>query len=179
MIRKERAIDYVMILGSALKAIQERDSSAISELSNHTIHDASIYQDEHSLTMAVMMYSVSKILYRKGSISKKLVKGIEQLRDSVQHQDAASCSKQMHEIMKIISEEDKSLKVYIEEVIHQAKVRKGKKLYEHGLSLSRAADLLGVSYWDLAGYVGKAQIESVNTKYNAKARLNLARRLFS
>ncbi|MDH3353428.1 MAG: hypothetical protein OEL87_03195, partial [Nanoarchaeota archaeon] len=40
----------------------------------------------------------------------------------------------------------------------KAEINKAFKLYEHGLSSEQTAELLGVSLWDLASYIGQSHI---------------------
>ena len=61
-------------------------------------------------------------------------------------------------IFKRIGEIDDSLKLYIDDVLDKAKIVKGSKLYEQGVSIERAAELLGISQWELMSYVGKTKI---------------------
>ena len=48
-----------------LKVKEESDIVEIKNLSNHVIHNASIFQDEDSISVAVLIYSLSKIIERK------------------------------------------------------------------------------------------------------------------
>ena len=84
----------------------------------------------------------------------------------------------MKDIMNLISEVDSKIKMYIEEVISQAKIKKGSKIYEHGISAARAAEILGISQWELMGYIGNTvSSENISTG-RAKKRLLFARELF-
>ena len=51
-----------------------------------------------------------------------------------------------------------NLKQYITDVFEKAKINKAFKLYEHGLSSEQTAAMLGVSLWDLAGYIGQSTV---------------------
>jgi len=75
---------------------------------------------------------------------------------------------------------DSKLSVYVEEVFDKAKINKGSRLHEHGLSLGRTAKILGVSEWELMDYVGKTGIADVklNLTKNIGERLKFARSLF-
>ena len=61
-------------------------------------------------------------------------------------------------ILKHIGRIDDKLKLYIDDVLDKAKIVKGSTLYEHGVSIGRAAELLGISQWELMSYVGKTKI---------------------
>src|SRR3989338_10004990 len=47
-----------------LKAREDKDVYQIKELSNHIIHNASVFQDEYSVSIAVLVYALSKIMER-------------------------------------------------------------------------------------------------------------------
>ncbi|PIN70172.1 hypothetical protein COV93_02620, partial [Candidatus Woesearchaeota archaeon CG11_big_fil_rev_8_21_14_0_20_43_8] len=80
-------------------------------------------------------------------------------------------------LFKIISEINENFRKYIEEVIEYSEIKKGARIYEHGISMARAAEILGVSEWDLMGYVGKTTLIDAEEE-DEKERLNFARKLF-
>ncbi len=59
--RAEIKQDIISIIKDALLAIKQDDTEKLKEISNHTLHDASIFQDKHSTSIAVIVYSLSKI----------------------------------------------------------------------------------------------------------------------
>ena len=72
-----------------------------------------------------------------------------------------------------------ALKLYIEQVINQAEVRKGSELYKHGLSIARVCELMGVSHWELMSYVGKTKIADYGTEtFDIRKRIDFVRSLF-
>ena len=52
-------------LKEAKRALKIRDAVKIKELSNQTIHSASIYQDPDNIAIAVVLYALSKLVERK------------------------------------------------------------------------------------------------------------------
>ena len=83
----------------------------------------------------------------------------------------------MTEIFQLVSGIDKKLRLYVEEVINQAKIKKSSKIYYHGISLARAASMLGVSQWELMNYIGKTSITEFSPG-NVKKRLEFTRKIF-
>ena len=63
MIEQEHIIK---ILEEAKEAIKKEDTIKLKDLSNQTIHSASIHQDIDCIMVAVIIYSISKILERTG-----------------------------------------------------------------------------------------------------------------
>jgi len=81
-------------------------------------------------------------------------------------------------MLELISKSDIKLKMYIEEVIRQAEIKKGTKLYDHGISLGQAANVLGISQWELMNYVGKTQISDHGQSTNIVKKIKFTRGLF-
>ena len=79
-----------------------------------------------------------------------------------------------------ISKLELKFKQYIDEVITRAQIKKGGSVIERGISVARAAALMGIGQWELMSYVGKTNIhEQSLPKLDVMKRLNVARDLFS
>lgn len=163
-----------------LEVEEEKDVSDLRELSNHTIHNASIFQDEDSVSIAILIYSLSKVIERReGKMNYKvLLKLITDAKKNLEQNKVGEYRKIIRKLFNFISTIDSKLKLYIEEVINQAQIKKGSKLYEHGISMARAASILGISQWELMFYVGKTRMTDIKGGVNVKERLNYARGLF-
>jgi hypothetical protein len=173
--------DILVILKKALHYIKKHDILLLTELSNHTIHDASIFQDKDSVSIAVIVYALSKIMEREGGrLDKKVIGSIKQAYDSLSNNNTEAYKSSIRKLFEEISKIDTKLKLYIEEVINQAEIKKGSKLYEHGISLARAAEVLGISQWELMNYVGKTKIiERTPKETDIRRRIETARKLFN
>ncbi len=165
-----------------LKVKEEKGIAEMKELSNHVIHNASIFQDEDSISIAILIYSLSKIIERK---DKELNYSniLNQLKASytfLEKSNTDNYRKTIKRLFKFISTVDTKLKLYIEEVINQAQIKKGSKIYEHGISLARASEILGISQWELMFYIGKTKIPDVYEVelISLKKRLNYTKSLF-
>lgn len=164
---------------SIVMAKEERDIIQLKELSNHTIHNASIFQDEDSVTLAVVVYSLSKILERGGELGPRVKGGLGMAKEELESNSPEEYKKTMRGLLEEISRADGRLGLFIEEVVKQAAIKKGGKLYEHGISLAQAAEVLNISHWELMSYVGKTKITDLAVYgKNIKARLGFARSLF-
>lgn len=169
-----------------IPALKKKDILALRELSNHTIHSASVYQDQSSLVFALTVYSLSKIVERCDSSANfdvflnNAVKDLEDSKDLLLVNNIDSYKKKRDSLLNSISKIDKKFRFYIEEVIDKAKIKKGSKLHEHGVSIARAADLFGISQWELMNYIGKTAVRDyVPPAVGAKERLAFARKLFN
>lgn len=175
--------DILKVLSDAaaiLEVEEERDASDLRELSNHTIHNASIFQDEDSVSIATLIYSLSKVIERReGKISYSvLLKIIVDAKKNLEQNRIDEYREVIKKLFNFISTIDNKLKLYIEEVINQAQIKKGSKLYEHGISMARAAEILGISQWELMFYIGKTSLTNTIGGIGVKERLNYARSLF-
>ncbi len=173
--------DVISILGEAIIALKNGQHHKLSELSNHVIHDASIYQDNDSITVAVMIYALSKVIQRcceKKVDYSSVIEKLEDSFDSLRRNNFKEYNRHIQEIMKYVEQTDDKMKVYIQEVFDKAKIKKASKLHEHGLSIGRTAEILGISQWDLLNYIGNTAIEPVKELTGIKARLAFARGLF-
>ena len=169
-----------------IPVLKRKDAVALSELSNRTIHSASVYQDQSSLVFAITVYSLSKIIIRCEHIKDcqsfidKAVKGLEDCKKLLESDDIQNYKKRRDLLLKSIGNIDKKFRFYVEEVIRRAKIKKGSSIYEHGVSLERTADLLGISQWELMDYIGKTRLTNYKEPaVKIKDRLSFARKIFN
>jgi len=176
------------ILEQTIRAVELRDTLSLKKLSNYTIHSASIYQDEYSISIAVVLYSLSKIIERHRfgetetweKIYEDFIEKLQKAHALLKNDNFSSYHNIMKQIFKKISKVDTEIALYIEEVIEKSKINKGSRLYEHGISLARVAEILGITEWELMNYVGKTQIiDAEKGITNIKSRLQFARKLFN
>jgi len=107
-----------------------------------------------------------------------LLKLIRKARNNLEQNEIDGYRMVIRDLFDFISSLDTKLKLYIEKVINQAQIKKGSKLYAHGISLARAAEILGISQWELMFYIGKTRMADVGGGVGVKQRLNYARGLF-
>lgn len=177
--------DIISTLARTIEVLlvkEEKDIVEMKDLSNSTIHNASIFQDEDSVSIAILIYSLSKMIERKqGELDyKALLKLFNSAHSYIVKEDFSGYRKEVHKIFDFISSIDSKLKLYIEEVINQAQIKKGSKLYDHGISMERAASVLGISEWELMRYIGKTNMPDIALEgpVDVKTRLNFTRSLF-
>lgn len=175
--------DILNILKETLEALKNGNYVSLKEISNHTLHNASIYQDKDSVSIAVIIYSIYKIASRSEGSEKNVLAGfmalLQDTLDILEEDKIDEYARAVKRIFNQISKADKEFGIYVEEVINQAEIKKGSKLYEHGLSMSKAADILGVSQWELMNYVGKTIIPEVEAEpFDIRARVDFTKKLF-
>lgn len=180
--------DILDILYKAIDILKKEDTFALKELSNHTIHDASIFQDKDSILVAIIVYSLSKIIarteYKKidwHEAKEMIISEVAEAEKLLEEGNEEDYRLQIKKVLKNIGKVDESLQLYIVDVFEKARITKGAKLYEHGLSIGRVSDFLGISQWELMSYIGKTQIVD---KYEEEVipitmRLDHAKKVFN
>jgi hypothetical protein len=172
--------DILRVLSDSIPAIERKEPSILRDISNHTTHNASIFQDEYSISIAVIIYSLSKIMERSNADLHEIVFLLRRAIDALSHDQEEQYKSIMKKMLELISHIDGRLNLYIDRVISQAEIKKGSRIYEHGISMARASALLGISEWELASYVGNTQVsDEAQERFDVKKRLEYARRLFA
>lgn len=175
--------DSLSILEGVTSAIKDSqvNSDILFEYSNRCTHNASIFQDQDTIRLAIVVYSLYKIHKRFTKIPDDLAKLLFSAKQSIKsynvEQYRADITKVIDKISKI-----SSLQPYISQVLDDARIKKGAKLVDHGISVGQAADVLGVSQWEMQNYLGKSGIsEDMNVDDGTKRllkRLSVMRSLF-
>ena len=162
------------VLREAFSAIKDNDWTTLKNLSNSTIHSATVHQDSLNIVIAVLVYSTSKILQREnyqkmpgwGDFYASLLKNWEMMVKASEDKDMKIVVEKAGEVRNSLNKIEGDLGSYIREVFKKAEINKAFKLYEHGLSSAQTAQLLGISLWDLASYIGQSSI--------SEARINMS-----
>lgn len=170
------------------KFVESNNSDELKSLSNQTIHSATIHQDADSIIVAVLVYSIGKVLerehYRKMQGWKEFydttIKDLELAASALEKEDIKNTRIYLGEIRNSLNKIEGDLGVYIKDVFKKAEINKAFKLYEHGLSTEKTAELLGVSLWDLAGYIGQSHIgdSKIAISMPEKERVKIAEDIF-
>ena len=183
-LEKKECEHIVSLLDESKKALVEKNAFSLKDLSNKTIHDACHYQDEASITIAVLLYSLSKIIEREDYSRMKnwdlFVKKFNAIIDLAilalnQHNEEAY-QKYIAQARQTLESQSVNIKKYVEDVIRKASINKGSKLYSHGLSIAQTSQLLGVTQWELSEYIGEhtsdnKHDQTIDTKKRAKMAL--------
>jgi len=162
--------NILKILSASRKAIAEKDILSLKELSNQTVHSASVYQDPDSVAIAVLVYALSKIFERSKyetykdwpSFNNAITNGIDNAIGCLKKDDIECFREQLHGIRTAVNRLSGHLKIYIEDVFRKAMINKASRLYEHGISMEQTSSLLGITPFELAEYAGKTGIGDVD-----------------
>ena len=179
----------VKVLENVRKAIAAEDIAALKELSNETIHAASIHQDTGNITVAVIVYAIGKLLERRENLKIKnwstLIRKIDSqfalAVKAVKEDNLEKYEKYMEMSRKTISSTSLNMRPYVQEVLRKASINKASKIYEHGISLGQTAKMLGVTEWELSEYAGQTKVAEVsyNATITTAKRAKLAMEFFS
>jgi predicted RNA-binding protein len=176
------------IFEQLIKSIEEENIGKIKELSNRTIHSATINQDTESINIAIIVYAISKIIERKKyrqypewpEFYEKLKFYVEECHKSLKQKNFEMFRENLMKIGECIKILKGNLREYIEFIFRKAKINKGSRIYEHGISFTQTAEILGISLWELAEYVGQTGIGNVELSItkDVKERIKILEKVF-
>lgn len=119
MIREvKRDIDKV--LSSVIDLIKKQDYARILSWSDRVIHDASIYQDDDSVTIAVLVYALGNLLQRcreKGESVPDVLPTLELALKNLRANNMNAFHAKIKSMINSIAEQDSRMKMYIQEVV--------------------------------------------------------------
>jgi hypothetical protein len=156
--------DIIDVLLHVKDSLEREDAEDLSQWSNHMIHCAALYRDQHAIYVGIIAYSLSKSISKKNAAKddwdnfvSNLIKEVKQAIDAMENDEHKKFDSLLKSIMKRISDFDKSFSDYVGYVLDFAKVQKGARIYDHGLSLSSVAEMLGINKWELMEKVGETK----------------------
>lgn len=180
--------NVLRILKGTRDALEKNDSFTIRDLSNQTINTSSLTQDSDNIAVAVIVYSLSKIVERQdyrrlpgwNEFYKKILLFLDKSIKDIENKQYEKFREDFKTIKGAIDNLSGKLKKYIKEVLRSAEINKASRLYEHGISMEQTAKLLGITLYELAEYVGKTGISDSpeNRTMNTKERIKIAMEMF-
>lgn len=181
--------NVLRILKETERAFTSKDAFLLKNLSNQTLHASTIYQDPDNIIVAVIVYVLGKILERPNygkmdgweEFQDSITKNIKLSINSLESNDLEKFRTHLGKIRNASNKIDSNLRGYIQDVFYKAEINKAFKMYEHGLSSEKTAELLGVSLWDLASYIGQTTISEshITEAIPIKSRIKMAEEFFN
>lgn len=190
MLEDKREVQHIIqVLESTKEALENSDSYALQELSNQTVHSASTTQHTDFITIAVMIYSLNKLVYKKRFFQEKkwnsfikrfsdeMTKSIKELKEG----NSEEFSRHLDHAKELLVVLYPNQRQDVEEVLKKASINKAGKIFEHGISLNRTAHLLGITPWELSSYIGQGvSFENPYIKtLDVKKRIKMAQEFFA
>jgi len=176
------------ILIKVKEALERKDYIKIKHLSNRFVHHSSIHQDADVISVAVIIYALSKLVEREDykkeknwdQFYKEYKKNIGNMIVALKNKDEAKFHYEIDSNRKLLEKLSGNLKYYIKDVFRRARINKASRIYEHGISMGKTAKILGISLWELSEYTGRTRIGDVNLGITMplKDRVKLAQEIF-
>ena len=170
--------DILNLLENSINALKKDKLLKLRLISNQVIHNVSIFQDKDSISTAILIYTISKIYKEKNDINELVLPYLKELKRSLKKNNYDLYRKKIKELLNKMKKYSKT-KYYISEILQQAHVNKASKMYDHGISLSRVSETLGVSMWELMEYIGETSIpDTYEYETNIKNKIEFTRKIF-
>ncbi|MAH06930.1 hypothetical protein CMI38_01610 [Candidatus Pacearchaeota archaeon] len=184
----DERVHILNILKKVQVALEKKDYVKIKRLSDKIIDHVSVHQDVDLLSVAVIIYALSKLIERdsykdeknwesfyasyRGNIKKMIV--------SLENRDEKGFREDVDASRKLIHNLGGKLKRYIGDVIQRAKMNKASRLYDKGISMEKTAKALGVSLWELSEYMGPRvqSKENIYITMPVRERVKIVRGIF-
>ena len=106
---------------------------------------------------------------------------ISEAQSNLSKDKVADYRRVIKKMFAYIGKLEKKFGMYITEVIKQSRIKKGGRIFEHGVSVGRVSELLGVSSWEMMNYIGNTKLSDIGPTYrkDVEGRLEYARRIFN
>lgn len=180
--------NILRIFEETKEAIEKNDSFKLKDLSNQTINTASRTQDPDNIATAVVVYSIGKILERRkyrefpdwNKLYKRILLSISNSIISLKDGKDEEFRKHINSLREYIEKLSGNLREYVKDVFRKAQINKASRIYEHGISLERTANLLGITMYELALYSGQANVQGNfgNKMQEVRSRVKTALEIF-
>ena len=129
--------DLIKTLTEIEKALKQRDGDLLNNLSDHTIHISTIYLEKRTVYIAMISYSLGKII-AKSKFNKEylknldpflelILKDISELIDCLKNKNFKGVDETIEVLLKEISDFDSSFGSYVQKIIEFARIKKGSK----------------------------------------------------
>ncbi len=151
---------YMIKIKNAFKA---RDSFKLREIADDAIKEAVVKYDKDLARIAVLAYSLSKILsklhFRKREewhrFEKEMERELAIFVGEVKRGETREACERMIELIRSI---DESAGNYARNLVEKAKVKMASTAYALGLSLESAANLTEANKYELMRYIGITKV---------------------
>lgn len=188
MLPKEECANASLVLKKTINALKQKDSQSLKALSNQTIHSSCTFQDSGTITSAVLIYALSKIVEREdykkipnwNRFEKKCISLLKLASSALEKNKHEAYESYIKKARQALENASGSLKPYISEVLKKSSINKASEIYSHGISSEQTAKLLGLTQWEIADYLSIKQTKEVKTKHiTVERRAKTALEFFS
>lgn len=135
------------VLRQTKKALRDADALTLQQLSDQTIHSATVYQHTDFITIGVLVYALNKLVAHKDKIKikrwdalvTKLNNEVDKALLELDRKDAEEFARHLEHIKDLLIDFSPSARQDIQEVLRKASVNKATRIYEHGISFSNSS----------------------------------------
>src|SRR3989338_945252 len=164
---EELRILLLKLLEETYLSFLQLDATRLRIVSDKALQNIELNQDPFSINLTITVYSLAKIVewrhhYKAkpwALFQKHIKKHLLFAQRFLSEKNTQKYKKSMKAIIQHLADLESSFKYFITEVITRAKVKKGTLVYERGLSVGRAAALMGISSWELMEFIGQTRLE--------------------
>ncbi|GEM_PF-991327 len=151
-------------LTSIQNLVKREDIVALREMSNKLIERAAITEDKNLVNLSLICYALSKLMKKphiaeskkwqtfKTELNKDLEKEIEKPIEKT------DISQLLKEVLDDLATFDKTMGNYMMDIVDNARIKQGSRLYALGLSMGQAAQMTGTSKPAIQSYIGSTKI---------------------
>lgn len=177
------------ILNKVDESLRTKDYLSIKFESDKLINHTSLNQDADIISIAVIIYSLSKMLERQDykkhpdwqGYFKEYQRSIRLMIRFIQKDRIDLLRNELKILRETTNHLTGSFKRDIKEVFRKARINKASKIYEHGISMEKTARILGISLWELSEYAGnKGSMDmSLTMTLPIQERIKIVEEIFS
>lgn len=160
-------IDVDQLITDLREALDARDPYRLRQLYGKFSELSIIKQDREIIELAIISYAFNKIFLKVHYHSKYG----DLLSRTIQNLD----NKRFEIILAEIKEFDRKHGFFQGNIVKKGRIKVGSRLYNGGISLARAAELVSVRVTDILKYSGGTQVHETNIS-SIHERLENARR---
>lgn len=192
---KELVKDLRSMLQEAKNALDNNAADDLKAISNHCIHAATTFQDCDSSKLSVLVYVLSKMLqaqkikpHLQFAGQTKVSQLFAKARFALQKNKIKDFRSALQKAEDVIQLQEANYAHYVDELLRRGKIKKACKIYDHGISLNRTAEMLDVSPWEVRSFSKNAYADLDGQKQNRQEkkdhihsisqRFELAKKLF-
>jgi len=175
---KQKVISVLTSLKEILSSDQVTPTR-LKQLSEELVEGASLFNDPDCISVSVLAYSLYKIFSKNLDIEKTSLLGYVSAALGSVDNDTRFRS-DIRKLFDHLKKYDKNIDTNILQIVKHVQVKNGLKMYEHGLSIGQAAEVMGVSKWNIMEYLGASSIvdQDSSQRIDCKTRLNFTKGLF-
>lgn len=174
-------------IGEIEDAFGRNRSFELKRLSNELIQSAVVDYDMTMAELAIVAYSLNKLNSKEHIVKsrkwvdakKAIIESMDEMASAIEANNAEKFSGILKELSHKVTEVDKELGNYVQNVYDKARVKMASNAYSLGLSLGQAAELTKADKKNLQGYIGHTLIhDRIKEKIGIGDRVDKLKKIF-